>query len=123
MPLTGPHTHAGECLKLIWTRTTDDAPSPNKRAAPSEKQRVAPPPRGTARSGAQALRALIEKVVLFPGDKRGELCADFHDQLAAILTLGEPGKAKTRTAQLVARVCGHTHSIASDCEQMLSTAA
>ena len=42
---------------------------------------------GDAREAAEAMRALIERIVLTPGTKRGEIQAELHGELAAILAL------------------------------------
>jgi hypothetical protein len=41
---------------------------------------------------------LIDAVVLYPGAKRGEIRAELNGELAALLQLGEPQNAKTRTS-------------------------
>lgn len=48
----------------------------------------------------EALRALIDSVVLYPGDKRGEVRAELYGQLGAILALGE-AKQQNRTSEEV----------------------
>jgi site-specific DNA recombinase len=47
---------------------------------------------------AAALRSLIDKVELYPGAKRGELRAELHGELAALLQLGAE-QTKTRTSR------------------------
>ena len=44
-----------------------------------------------------ALRSLIERIVLYPGAKRGEIRAELYGELAAILELASANNAKTRT--------------------------
>jgi len=52
---------------------------------------------------AEALRALIERIVLTPGAARGEMRAELHGELGAILALGEAG-SKNRTPGLEVRL-------------------
>ncbi len=61
---------------------------------------------------ATILRGLIDAVVLHPGAGRGEVQAELHGKLIALLRLGEGRKAKTRTSpdmrvSLVAGACNH----------------
>ncbi|MEQ9639809.1 MAG: hypothetical protein RIM84_07260 [Alphaproteobacteria bacterium] len=46
---------------------------------------------------AEALRALIDKIVLKPGEKRGEVHAVLHGELGALLALGSVAE-KNRTS-------------------------
>lgn len=52
---------------------------------------------------AEALRALIEKIVLTPGEPRGEMRAERFGELGAILALGEAGR-KNRTPDVGVRL-------------------
>ena len=54
---------------------------------------------------ALALRGLIDAVVLYPGEKRGEAHAELHGELAALTAL-EATKAKTRTSRDVRCLVG-----------------
>jgi site-specific DNA recombinase len=47
---------------------------------------------------ALALRGLIDTVALHPGTKRGEVRAELHGELTALIALGS-AKAKTRTSE------------------------
>ena len=47
-----------------------------------------------AREAAEAMRGLIEKIVLTPGAKRGEVKAVLHGELAAILPLTSSQKPR-----------------------------
>jgi site-specific DNA recombinase len=44
-----------------------------------------------------ALRALIDRIVLYPGERRGELRAELHGELGAILALSQGGGKINRT--------------------------
>ena len=46
---------------------------------------------------ATAIRGLIERIVLFPGVKRGEMGATLHGDLGAILEWAGSGQRTTRT--------------------------
>ncbi len=50
----------------------------------------------TRPEAAEALRALIEKIVLYPGDNRGEVKAELYGEIAEIMALAE-NKKKNRT--------------------------
>jgi DNA invertase Pin-like site-specific DNA recombinase len=48
---------------------------------------------------AGVLRGLIDAVVLYPGERRGEIRAELHGVLAALLQLDQADKAKTRVGE------------------------
>jgi DNA invertase Pin-like site-specific DNA recombinase len=50
----------------------------------------------TRPEAAEALRALIEKIVLYPGDKRGEMKAELYGEIAEIMALAD-SQNKNRT--------------------------
>jgi hypothetical protein len=43
---------------------------------------------------ADALRSLIDRIVLYPGERRGEVQADLHGELGAILAFSQGGGSK-----------------------------
>jgi len=45
------------------------------------------------------LRGLIDAVVLHPGSRRGEVRAELHGELAALLRFAEERESKTRTSR------------------------
>jgi site-specific DNA recombinase len=48
---------------------------------------------------ADALRSLIDRIVLYPGERRGEVQADLHGELGAILAFSQGGGRKNRTPE------------------------
>jgi hypothetical protein len=46
---------------------------------------------------ADALRTLIDRIVLYPGERRGEVRAELHGELGAILALSQVGGKTSRT--------------------------
>jgi site-specific DNA recombinase len=48
---------------------------------------------------ADALLNLIDRIVLYPGEKRGEVRADLYGELGAILALSQAGGSKNRTPE------------------------
>jgi site-specific DNA recombinase len=48
---------------------------------------------------ADALRSLIDRIVLYPGERRGEVQADLHGELGAILAFSQGGGSKNRTPE------------------------
>src|SRR5262245_39946314 len=53
---------------------------------------------------ADALRTLIDRIVLYPGERRGELRAELHGELGAILALSQVGGKTNRTPEAEVRV-------------------
>ena len=49
------------------------------------------------RDAAEAIRDLVERVTLTPGEKRGEMRATLHGDLATIVEWAEPGTRKNKT--------------------------
>jgi hypothetical protein len=65
-----------------------------------------------AREAAQAMRGLIDKIVLTPGKKRGEVKAELYGELAAILALTSGQKPRPTEDQRDMRfsvVAGERH--------------
>ncbi len=48
---------------------------------------------------ADALRSLIDQIVLYPGERRGEVRADLYGELGAILALSQGGGSKNHTPE------------------------
>ena len=48
---------------------------------------------------ADTLRSLIDRIVLYPGERRGEVWADLHGELGAILAFSQGGGRKNRTPE------------------------
>jgi hypothetical protein len=71
--------------------------------AGSEAGRGISAARGAIRGGLErpeatdALRTLIDRIVLYPGERRGELRAELHGELGAILALSQGGGKTNRT--------------------------
>jgi site-specific DNA recombinase len=51
------------------------------------------------RPEAADVRSLIDRIVLYPGERRGEVQADLHGELGAILALSQGCGRKNRTPE------------------------
>ena len=80
-PLPTLHPNAGELYR--------------RRVAELESALADPETMGAAR---EALRELIEAIIVHPGEKRGEARIELFGELGAILRLGEARKAKDRSS-------------------------
>ncbi len=77
-PMPRIHPNVGKIYRAKIQRLEDALSSPND-----------------AREAAEAMRGLIEKIVLIPGAKRGEVKAELHGELAGILALTSGQKPRT----------------------------
>jgi site-specific DNA recombinase len=106
---TKERLEALEAEKVTLTTAPTPAPTPSihpnlaqvyrDKVARLEAELADPAIAADAKS---VLRSLIDKIVLIPGEKRGEIGIELHGELANILTLGTAYKNKRRTG--VARV-------------------
>ncbi|MEO5337223.1 MAG: recombinase family protein [Magnetospirillum sp. WYHS-4] len=95
--------HRREMLQADLNAADEPLPALHPNAADLYRRRVAelesaladPETMGAAR---EALRELIEAIIVHPGEKRGEVRIELFGELGAILRLGEARKAKDRSS-------------------------
>ena len=60
-----------------------------------------------------ALRTLIDRIVLYPGERRGDVRAELYGELGAILALSQGGGKTNRTPE-AGWICSRTYQVGAE---------